>query len=195
MSVNHREVHGTASAQHLIAVGDVGGNERQQLYLLSNYGVDQDGHAVHDVRKLTTNDQAIHRFGVWSRDGQQIYYTSNARNTIDFDLYRMTLATGAVEELHLCQGRRTIAAIAPDEQYLLCTADVSSSQDELYLVDLANASEIQLTADQSPARYHAIRWKPTKVITLANYRTGSIVLRKWRSFYVRICEAERLDIG
>lgn len=162
------ELHGTPAANHLIAVGDVGGNERQQFYLISNYGEDTAGQAAHDVRKLTTNDVAIHRFGVWSRDGQHIYYTSNARNNVDFDLYRLELTTGAVEEIHLFQGRRTIAAIAPDERHLLCIEDVSSSQIELYLVDLADHTETHLTAGQPAARYDAIHWSDSGIYFLTD---------------------------
>lgn len=157
------EVHGTPAANHLIAVGDVGGNERQQFYLISNYGS-----GPHDVHKLTTNDAAIHRFGVWSRDGQRIFYTSNARNHVDFDLYRMDLRTDAVEELHLFQGRRAIAAISPDERYLLCTEDVSSSQIELYLIDLQTHTEEHLTAGQPPARYDGIRWSDSGIYLLTD---------------------------
>ncbi|MEZ4725665.1 MAG: S9 family peptidase [Caldilineaceae bacterium] len=157
------EVHGTPAANHLIAVGDVGGNERQQFYLISNYGAD-----AHDVRKLTTNDAAIHRFGVWSRDGQRIFYTSNARNNVDFDLYTMDLSTGAVAELHLFHGRRAIAAISPDERYLLCTEDVSSSQIELYLIDLQSHAEEHLTAGRPPARYEAIRWSDSGIYLLTD---------------------------
>ena len=61
-----------------------GGNERQQLYLISGYGDDEDA-AAHDVVRLTDDDNAIHRFGAFSQDGGQIAYTSNARNQIDFD--------------------------------------------------------------------------------------------------------------
>jgi len=162
------ELHGTPAANHLIAVGDVGGNERQQFYLISNYGVDANGHFAHDVRKLTTNDAAIHRFGVWSKDGQQIYYTSNARNNVDFDLYRMTLATSAVEAIHQLQGRFTIAAMSPDERYLLCTEDLSSSQIELYLVDLTTHQETHLTAGQPPARYDAVHWVDSCIFLLTD---------------------------
>lgn len=164
------EVHGTPAANHLIAVGDVGGNERQQFYLISNYGIDESGHFAHAVRRLTTNDAAIHRFGVWSRDGQQIYYTSNARNNVDFDLYRMDLLSGSVDEIHQFQGRRAIAAMSPDERFLLCTDDISSSQIELYLIDLATHAEVHLTAGQPPARYDAICWSDSGLYLLTDAR-------------------------
>lgn len=162
------EVYGTPAANHLVAVGDVAGNERQQFYLISNYGVDDRGQTAHDVRKLTTDDAAIHRFGVWSRDGQQLYYTSNARNKVDFDLYRMDLATDEVTAVHQFQGRRAIAAMSPDERYLLCTDDISSSQIELYLIDLMTHAETHLTAGQPPARYDALRWCASGIYLLTD---------------------------
>ncbi|MBX3012284.1 MAG: S9 family peptidase [Caldilineaceae bacterium] len=170
------ELHGTPAANHLIAVGDVGGNERQQFYLISNYGTDAAGEAAHEIRQLTTNDAAIHRFGVWSHDGQQLYYTSNARNHVDFDLYRLDILTGTTAALHIFQGRRSIAAISPDERYLLCTEDLSSSQIELYLIDLASHTETPLTAGQPPARYDAICWCDSGIyfLTDAQHDRGAL---------------------
>ena len=89
------------AAPHLIAVSDVGGNERQQLYLISNYGVNNVESSApigrcfqHDIRRLTVDDEAIHRFGAWSANGEAIIYTSNARNGVDFDLYWMNVESG-----------------------------------------------------------------------------------------------------
>src|SRR5690554_4319237 len=84
-------IHGAESAGHLLAVSDVGGNEKQQFYLITNYG----GEDSHDVRRLTTDDEAIHRFGGWSADGRRILYASNVRNGVDFDLYVMEIESGA----------------------------------------------------------------------------------------------------
>ncbi len=186
------EIHGTPVANHLVAVGDVGGNERQQFYLISNYGLDADGHEAHDVRKLTTDDMAIHRFGVWSSDGETIFYTSNARNKVDFDLYRMEVTTGTVHAVHEFKGRRTIAAISPDGRYLLCTEDVSSSQIELYLVDLAEQTEQQLTAGQPAARYAGIDWGENGIYLLTDALHDRGALCRYdlatQSLY-RLCDA------
>lgn len=152
------EIHGTSAVPHLIAVSDVGGNERQQFYLISNFGVDAAGQESHNVRRLTSNDQAIHRFGAWSREGQQFYYTSNARNNVDFDLYQMDLR---IEESQLIQqgkGWRGLATLSPDERYAIFTEDVSSVQIELFLLDLVTGEERHLTAGAPAARYDAIWW-------------------------------------
>lgn len=157
------ELYGTGAAQHLIAVSDVAGNERQQFYLVSNFGVDLDGSEAHDVRRLTTDDDAIHRFGAWHRNGYEIMYTSNARNGVHFDLYRMDLRTGAVQLVHKSDGMRLVVAWSPDGRFVLSVDEVASLEFDLYLLDLESGEERTLTADQPPARYWAIHWSSTGI--------------------------------
>jgi Tol biopolymer transport system component len=61
-----------------------GGNERSQLYLINPSG---------EKERLTSNDEAIYRFGGWSYDGKSITYSSNVRNGTDFDVFVMDIAT------------------------------------------------------------------------------------------------------
>jgi dipeptidyl aminopeptidase/acylaminoacyl peptidase len=150
-------IHGTAAARHLIAVGDVAGNERQQFYLISNYGVDAEGRASHEVRRLTANGDAIHRFGDWSREGDRIVYSSNARNGIDFDLYEMELSSGEERLLRECSGQRQPEVWTGDGRYLLSAENVGSDQDDLFWLDLATGEERQLTTGWPAARYRQIR--------------------------------------
>ncbi len=158
------EVHGNSANEHLIAVGDVGGNELQQFYLITGYG-SADGH---DVRRLTTDDAAIHRFGAWSRDGQRILYASNARNGVDFDLYQMQVDGGTPEFLCEMLGNRSVMAWSPNESQVLVGEDVGPLQTELYGIDVATGNEDHLTAEQSPAVYHAATWTKRGVYLLSD---------------------------
>ncbi|MEZ4679080.1 MAG: S9 family peptidase [Caldilineaceae bacterium] len=162
------EVHATPAAPYLIAVSDVGGNERQQFYLLDNAGGDPISGSGHNIRKLTTDDHAIHRFGVWSRDGQSIYYTSNARNNVDFDLFQMQLTDGQVTKLCESKGRRTVVAIAPDERALLATEEISTTNIQLHKIDLATGVEENVTPIATAARYQAIRWTKAGIFALSD---------------------------
>lgn len=162
------ELYGTSAAPHLIAVSDTGGNERQQFYLISNYGVDAAGNAAHDVRRLTTDGGAVHRFGAWSKDGQQIVYTSNARNGVDFDLYRMAVSSGESELVYQTRGNRSVVAWSPDGEMVLMLNAVATEQNELYLVDLVRREEHHITAGQDHARYYQIKWTNEGVFTLSD---------------------------
>lgn len=151
-------LHGTGAAPHLIAVSDVGGNERYQLYLVSNYGVDAGGHNAYEVRRLTTNDDAIHQFGCFSRDGKQIFYSSNARNGVHFDLYRMQLESGETTLLRETSQMRMVAAVSPDGRRLLSLNEAGSLEAEVYLLDMESGDERLLSDGAAPARYWEVTW-------------------------------------
>jgi dipeptidyl aminopeptidase/acylaminoacyl peptidase len=157
------EFHAAPAAGRLIAVSDADGNERQQFYLVTGYG---DG--AHDVRRLTNDDRAIHRFGVFSSDGDQIVYTSNARNHVDFDPYWMDLTTGESRRIASAAGNCTIVAWSPDGGTLLMVDAQAAEQHELYLVDLASGAERHLTAARAPARYLALTWTTGGLFTLSD---------------------------
>lgn len=152
------EVHGTNGGHHLLAVGDVGGNERQQFYLISGYG----GEGGHDVRRLTRDDNAIHRFGGFSGNGQRILYAANGRNGVDFDLYQMDVASGEARLLCELSGNQEVMAWSPDEQFVLTRQQVGPLEDRLFLIDLQAESGSRLprevTAGNPPARYEQVRW-------------------------------------
>jgi dipeptidyl aminopeptidase/acylaminoacyl peptidase len=159
------ELYGTPAAPHLLAVSDVGGNEKQQFYLITNYGAENEGH---DVRRLTQNDLAIHRFGAWSADGQQIVYTSNARNGVDFDYYQMDLQSGQTRLIRQAVGNRAIVAWSPDERFLIIVEGVGALQDELHLLDRQTGQERCLTAETPPACYSHLSWTQAGIFLLSD---------------------------
>lgn len=162
------DLYGSAQSPYLIAMGDVGGNERQQFYRISNYGVDATGEPVFDVVRLTTNDAAIHSFGAWKGDGTGFYFTSNARNNVDFDLYVMDVETGDSRCLVETSGRWSVEACAPDGTALLCTDTVATEQVELYLVGTADGAIRHLTAGLDHARYEFASWTADGVYLLSD---------------------------
>lgn len=162
------ELYGTSAAPHLIAVSDVGGNERYQFHLISNFGVDEQGHESHAVRRLTTDPNAIHTFGAWSHSGQEIVYTSNARNGVDFDLYRMDLRTSAATFLHQARGLRSAVAWSPDGRTVLSTEEVATLEVDVYALDLNTGEERRLTANSQPARFRAIQWAAQSLYLLTD---------------------------
>lgn len=164
------QLHGTGAAPHLVAVSDVGGNERFQFYLVSNYGVDANGHDAYEVRRLTKGDNIIHQFGAFSRDGSQIYYTANARNGVHFDLYRMQLESGESTLLRETNGLRVIAAVSPDGRRLISLDEAGSLDSIVYLLDLEQGDERRLSDDAQPARYWELTWGISGLYCLTDAR-------------------------
>ena len=167
------ELHGTPAADHLVAVGDVGGNERQQFYLIDGYGVRSAGAGEqpieeHHVRRLTRDDEAIHRFGAFSRDGMRIALTSNARNGVDFDLYLLDIATGDQTLVAELAGNQTALAFAPDERSVLTLDAVAGAETELYRVDTTTGARRHVTAGQPPARYQSVTWRAGGLYALSD---------------------------
>ncbi|MEM7028235.1 MAG: S9 family peptidase [Chloroflexota bacterium] len=162
------ELYGTAAEPHIVAVSDLNGNERQQFYLISNFGLDSNGNTQHDVTRLTTDDEAIHRFGAWSKDGQRIVYTCNQRNGVDFDYYLLHIQTGERQVLGQATGNRDIAAWSPDEKYLLVAEGVGSLETALFLYDIEAQQERPLTTQHPAARYWSITWRSSGVTLLTD---------------------------
>ena len=176
MSEKVWELYGTSAAPHLIAVSDVGGNERYQFHLISNFGVDGEGHETHAVRTLTTNADAIHTFGAWSDNGREIVYTSNARNGVDFDLYRMELDTVTATLIHEARGLRSAVAWSPDGRIVLSAEEVATLEVDLFALDLATGTEHRITAGHKPARYWAFAWtvRGLYLLTDATHDRGAL---------------------
>lgn len=162
------DLYGSPQSPYLIAMGDVGGNERQQFYRISNYGADAQGEPVFDVVRLTTNDAAIHTFGAWKGDGSGFYYTSNARNNVDFDIYEMDVATGDSRCLAEVSGRWAVADCAPDGRAILCVDSVASEQMEMIVVATADGTIRHLTAGVEYARYEYASWTQDGVFLLSD---------------------------
>lgn len=167
------EIHGNTKMQQAIAVSDIGGNERQQFYLIDlenpSHNNAQEQSKGHTIRRLTVTDHAIHRFGAWSKDGKSIYYTSNARNNVDFDLYMMSVADGAQSMLWQSNGRRTVVALAPDESAILSTEEISTTDIRLHLFDLNTKTEYPVTPCTSPARFRAIQWTTKGIYAITDH--------------------------
>src|SRR5205823_6592193 len=112
----------------MIAITDVGGDERLQLHLVSSGG--------EVMRPLTDDLSAIHHFGAWSPDGRRIAYVSNARDGRAFDVYVRDLDRDVSELVLETDGPYRVSAFAPDGERLLLACEESSANADLYELTL-----------------------------------------------------------
>ena len=118
---------------HLVAVGQKSG-ENKELYVL-----DVDGR---NVRPVTRNG-SINLSPAWSRDGQQIAWTSYKRGNPD--IFVKDLRTGAVRTLSSRDGANLSPAFSPDGRTIAVARSVNGETD-LFLIDARTGADIrQLT--------------------------------------------------
>ena len=129
---------------------DVGGDERQQLYLLSN-----DGEVV---TPLTADAETIHTFGAWSPDGDSIAFVSNRRDRAFFDVYIRDLSSHENRLVYQQDGTNAVADWSPDGRYLLLTRSVSNLYNDLYLFDLRTQDVTLLTRASGDVTYTLAQW-------------------------------------
>ncbi len=127
---------------------DAGGDERQQFWML-----DPGGTPV----ALTDAPKVIHDFGAFAPDGGRIAYTANDRDERFFDLCTRDLTTGALVRLHETTGTISASGWTATGDRIVLTADRSSSDQALWIVDAATGAARELPRP-GLARYASVRW-------------------------------------
>jgi dipeptidyl aminopeptidase/acylaminoacyl peptidase len=138
----------------LIFGKDEGGNERHQIYLL-NVGTGE-------IKPLTSEKSAMHRFGGWSRDGGRIAYSSHKRNGSDHDVYVLDLATMSEQMVFDLGSWCECFGFSPSGRYLVVSKTKSGGylDTELYLVDLESGVPPKLLTPHKEKAYFALaEWR------------------------------------
>lgn len=115
----------------LAVTKDVGGNEFFQIYTLT------DGRLT-----LVTDGKSRNNFGVWSKDGRWIGYSSTRRNGADTDLYVVDPREPKSERMvaQVKGGGWNFADFSPDGKSAVVVEYVSVTKSNLHLLDLASGA-------------------------------------------------------
>jgi len=134
----------------VLAATNVGGDERDQLYLMNDDGS--------GVEALTDNPKVIYRYGDWSRDGRYIAFAANERDERYFDVYVYDVETGERRLVIRYDGYNEPLVFSPDG-YELIVYRYNGSQDcDLYLVDLETGKTRHLTPHEGELEIGAVTW-------------------------------------
>ncbi len=147
-----RAVHWSPDGSRLLYTMDRGGNEHEQLYLLSSDGA--------EGRALTDVPAAIHTFGGWSRDSRSVAFAANRRNAAHFDVYVLDVQTGEERCVLQRDAYFTVADWSPDGRHLVVRQHHASFNQDLHLLDLETGDLRLLTPHDGNARYPAARFLP-----------------------------------
>lgn len=137
---------------YLLVTSDTGGNEHDQLYLLS---LSDD-----ELRPLTDLSDVIHGFGTWSPDGRCISYSCNQRHPAFFDVYIMDVSSGDISCILQQDTTLVPEAWSPDGTMLIVSRANSLLDNDLFLVQIDGSTPLLLTPHESEAAYKAPCWAP-----------------------------------
>lgn len=128
-----------------------GGDENMQLFL---HDIDDDA-----TTNLSGGDGAKYYWGGWSRDGRYLAYSSNARNSIDFDSYVMDLNSEEAKCVFDEGGWSYMCGFSPQNTYAVLSVAGSNINNNLYLIDLASGNRQLLTPHKEDAFYSSVTWE------------------------------------
>ncbi|MDL5361849.1 S9 family peptidase [Halalkalicoccus sp. NIPERK01] len=132
---------------------DEGGNERQQLFLLSDDG---------SIAPLTGEPSAKHRFGGWSHDGDRFAFASNRRDEAVFDVYVQGRDERGAEATRVFEGDGwlKVGGFGPDDSRLIVTEAYSSFDQDVYVPEVDSGELTHLTPHEGRVRFQSPNWGP-----------------------------------
>jgi dipeptidyl aminopeptidase/acylaminoacyl peptidase len=152
---------------------DDGGNERQQLFILSEDGT---------ITPLTDMPEAKHRFGGWSHDGERFTFASNRRDEAVFDIYTQGRdETGTDAELvYEGEGWLTVGGWSPDDERLIVTESHSSFDQDIYTLGIDSGELTHLTPHEGNVRFQSTSWSPdgTGIYLVTDDRADTLYLAR-----------------
>jgi dipeptidyl aminopeptidase/acylaminoacyl peptidase len=123
---------------------DKGGNEISHIYLHPKEGADRD---------LTPDPKEKAIFGGWSLDKKAFFYLSNKRDPKFFDLYRMNTSPWKSALVYRNDAGYDIEGISWDEKTLALRQNVTTSENHLFLFDIARKTMKEISDPSAQATY------------------------------------------
>jgi dipeptidyl aminopeptidase/acylaminoacyl peptidase len=143
--------HWSPRGDVIVARKDVGGSEFFQLYTL------QSGQL-----RLLTDGKSRNELGAWSKDGALIGYSSTRRNGTDSDLYVMDPRDPATDRrvAQVSGGGWQLLDFSPDGKTAVIVNQLSITNSDLYLLDLASSSTAPIGSPSRDIAYGVARFAP-----------------------------------
>jgi dipeptidyl aminopeptidase/acylaminoacyl peptidase len=131
---------------NILYSADKGGNEIDHIYLLLNDSTSQD---------LTPGENEKAGFGDWSKDKKAMYYVSNKRDPQYFDVYKMRVSDWKPEMIYQNNEGLDLSSISDDENLLALQKTITTSENQLFILDRNANKTTEISDPQAPGQYNA----------------------------------------
>jgi dipeptidyl aminopeptidase/acylaminoacyl peptidase len=123
--------------EQLLYLQDKGGDENQQLWLLS---------LADGQRRLLSDGKSLHGSPAWSNDGRWLAFHSNARDGLNYDVYVQDVDAGTPPRLVAGGGHQAfyVQDWNYDDSRLLVLSYTANTESQLLVVDVASGALRQL---------------------------------------------------
>lgn len=141
---------------------DIGGSERDQIYLLSlKNGL---------ITPFVVEPDIIHELGPWSYDGKLVSYRSNLRHQAFFDVYVANAQTGETQRVYERDETNSPDAWSHNGRFLVIKRENTNLDNDLSLLDLKTGEVRCLTPHEGEASYYDTVFIPndTSIFCLTN---------------------------
>lgn len=123
---------------------DQGGNEINHIYMQDTDGT---------ITDLTPWEGIVSRFWGWDRDFTRFYFTSNKRDPRFFDLYEMDISGFEPTLIYKNTENLSPGAISHNGKYLALTREITTSNSEMFLMDLGSGAIKHISEHEGDATY------------------------------------------
>jgi len=121
--------------ERILYTADQGGNELNHLFVREIDG---------SVKDLTPGENLKAMFAGWLEDNSGFFVATNERDPKAFDVYRYSAKDYQREVAFLNNENLSLGEVSPNGRWLTLTKNVSNSDSDIYLVDLASKDKTAL---------------------------------------------------
>ena len=134
----------------VVFTSDKGGNEIDHIFIRTNQG---------QITDLIADSTAKANFWGWSYDRKLMYYTSNSRDPQYFDLHSVDVAAPAEGNVYTSTMKYENkegydpSAISRNNRYIALTKSITTSNNEMYLLDTESGEVNHISKHEGNATY------------------------------------------
>jgi dipeptidyl aminopeptidase/acylaminoacyl peptidase len=129
-----------------------GGGFNEQIYIARPDGT--------GLRRLTEGGKENNFLGDWTHDGRYLTFSSNRRNPASTDSYLLNVTTGEMRKVADNRGTGAISDVSRDGTQAIVSRQINRGDNNLFLINLATGSEVNLTPHEGPGSFYGGLFSP-----------------------------------